>query len=78
MKLCIIFATLLGFAVASTDLFVGSWKEDQNQRQGLNDYLWARGLNWFKRVYVTGASFELTAVITKEQGTYTVTGKSKY
>ena len=73
----VIFASVCFTTVFATgDLFVGSWKEDQTQRQNLGDYLYYRGLSWFKRVYATSASFELTADITKEGNTYTVTGKS--
>merc|ERR1712018_664395 len=69
-----IFLTLIGLAFGS-DLFVGSWKEDQDQRQGRSDYLYYRGLNWFKRVYVTNANFELTMNVAKEGSTYTISGK---
>ena len=58
--------------------FVGSWKEDTAQRQGLNDYLYYRGLNWFKRVYVNNANFELTMNVAKEGNTLTISGKSMY
>ena len=86
MKFFIFFA-LLSLAVAAPsqerkprsldpDLFVGSWKEDNTQRQGLNDYLYYRGLNWFKRVYVNNANFELTMDVTKEGNTLTISGKS--
>merc|ERR1711982_27098 len=30
---------------------VGRWVEDERLRTGLNDFLWARGVNWFKRQY---------------------------
>merc|ERR1712020_598158 len=30
---------------------VGRWVEDEPLRTGLNDFLWARGVNWFKRQY---------------------------
>lgn len=76
MKSFVLFSAIIALAYAN-DPFVGSWKEDQYQRQNLNDYLYARGLNWFKRVYVTNANFELTMNIVKEGNTYTVTGKSK-
>ena len=77
MNSFVLFSAILALAYATEDPFVGSWKEDQYQRQNLNDYLYARGLNWFKRVYVTNANFELTMNIAKEGNTYTVTGKSK-
>ena len=77
MNSFVLFSAILALAYATEDPFVGSWKEDQYQRQNLNDYLYARGLNWFKRVYVTNANFELTMNIVKEGNTYTVTGKSK-
>merc|ERR1712110_86680 len=32
---------------------VGSWIEDEPLRTGLNDFLWARGVSWFKRKYAT-------------------------
>merc|ERR1712172_9280 len=32
---------------------VGRWVEDERVRTGLNDFLWARGVNWFKRQYST-------------------------
>merc|ERR1712154_204840 len=32
---------------------VGRWVEDESLRTGLNDFLWARGVNWFKRQYAT-------------------------
>merc|ERR1712029_969173 len=60
MNSFVLFSAILALAYATEDPFVGSWKEDQYQRQNLNDYLYARGLNWFKRVYVTNANFELT------------------
>ena len=77
MKSFVLFFALLSVALATQDPFVGNWKEDQYQRKNLNDYLYYRGLNWFKRVYVTNANFELTMNIVKEGNTYTVTGKSK-
>lgn len=36
----------------------GHWKEDQYKRKDLNNFLYEMGLNWFKRVYVTQASWE--------------------
>merc|ERR1739848_502196 len=70
----VIFFTLLSLSLAS-DLYVGSWKEDNTQRQNLNDYLYYRGLNWFKRVYVNNANFELTMDIAKEGNTFSISGK---
>ena len=72
-KVLILIALTLGLASAN-DLFVGNWREDQYQRTGLNDYLWARGLNWFKRTYVKNANFELTMRVAKEGQTYIISG----
>ena len=42
MKFLVVFVALFGLSVAS-DLFVGSWKEDQYQREGLGEYIYERG-----------------------------------
>ena len=43
MKFLIIFVAFFGLALGS-DLFVGSWKEDQYKREGLGDYIYERGM----------------------------------
>ena len=43
MKFLIIFVAFFGLAFGS-DLFVGSWKEDQYKREGLGDYIYERGM----------------------------------
>ena len=42
MKFLIVFVAFFGLALGS-DLFVGSWKEDQYKREGLGDYIYERG-----------------------------------
>ena len=42
MKFLIIFVAFFGLAFGS-DLFTGSWKEDQYKRENLGDYLYERG-----------------------------------
>jgi len=57
---------------------VGRWKEDESLRTGLNDFLWARGVNWFKRQYavsLTTWQYEQT-IIWRGNG-YQVSGISK-
>ena len=56
----------------------GKWKEDQNQRQGLNDFLYEMGMSWFKRVYVTSASWENEQTIYQDGINIKVNGISKY
>merc|ERR1712038_1674075 len=46
----------------------GRWQEDQDQREGLNNFLWQMGMNWFKRVFVTSTNWENTQNIAFEQG----------
>ena len=43
MKFLIVFVAFFGLAFGS-DLFVGSWKEDQYKREGLSDYIYERGM----------------------------------
>ena len=43
MKFLIVFVAFFGLAFGS-DLFVGSWKEDQYKREGLSDYIYERGI----------------------------------
>ena len=42
MKFLIVFVAFFGLAFGS-DLFTGSWKEDQYKRENLGDYLYERG-----------------------------------
>jgi len=55
----------------------GHWKENQYQRNGLNNFLYEMGMNWFKRVYVTSSSWENQQHITYRQAgnpTWSVSG----
>ena len=78
MKVLVVFTAFIGLALGNGDIFVGKWKEDQYQRENFGDYLYQRGLNWFKRVYATSASFELTMNVVKEGNTFTIGGQSKF
>ena len=58
---------------------VGRWVEDDSKRTGLNDFLWARGVNWFKRQYaVTLTSWKYEQIIVYKNGGYDVNGFSKF
>merc|ERR1712014_385216 len=75
MKIAIaLFIAFFG-VVNCNDLFIGQWKEDQYKRTGLNDFLWARDLNAFKRLFVTQSSYELTMNIVKNGNKFVVNGK---
>ena len=59
MKFLIVFVAFFGLAFGS-DLFTGSWKEDQYKRENLGDYLYERGtfnfviLSLFLRYVIKG------------------------
>ena len=58
---------------------VGRWVEDETLRTGLNDFLWARGVNWFKRQYATTlTTWQYEQTIIYRQNGYQVSGISKY
>jgi hypothetical protein len=65
--------SVLVLTVNSLDLR-GKWKEDQYKRQGLNDFLYEMGMNWFKRVYVTSASWENEQTIFQDGNNIRVNG----
>merc|ERR1712079_848664 len=54
---CLLATDFADEAYVKTHL-TGHWKENQYQRNGLNNFLYEMGMNWFKRVYVTSASWE--------------------
>ncbi|XP_040577418.1 uncharacterized protein [Lepeophtheirus salmonis] len=64
---------LVGFVTGEFNL-EGSWKEDQYKREHLNDFLYAIGMSWFKRVYVTSTSWENTQNIEVDGDKYHITG----
>merc|ERR1712141_957431 len=54
---------------------VGRWVEDESLRTGLNDFLWARGVNWFKRQYATAlTTWQYEQTIIWRNGGYQVSG----
>merc|ERR1712223_812028 len=54
---------------------VGRWIEDEPLRTGLNNFLWARGVNWFKRQYATAlTTWQYEQTIIWKNGGYQVSG----
>merc|ERR1712086_788467 len=54
---------------------VGRWVEDESLRTGLNDFLRARGVNWFKRQYATAlTTWKYEQTIIWRNGGYQVSG----
>merc|ERR1712079_826618 len=73
---CLLATAFADEAYVKTHL-TGHWKENQYQRNGLNNFLYEMGMNWFKRVYVTSASWENQQHITYSQAgnpTWSVSG----
>jgi len=71
MKVLIILSGLWAITLAQQNheeyvkqYLVGNWKENQYERTNLNNFLYEMGLNWFKRIYVTNASWENKQFIT--------------
>jgi len=55
--------------------FIGTWIEDESLRTGLNDYLWARGVGWFKRQYATSmVTWQYEQTISYSNGYYHIRG----
>jgi len=54
---------------------VGRWIEDEPLRTGLNDFLWARGVSWFKRQYATAlTTWQYEQTIIWRNGGYQISG----
>ena len=77
MNKFIILLSLLGLASGSHFL-EGSWIEDQYERENLNDFMYSRGVNAFKRIFANTAYFELEQEISKEGNTFTFSGLRKF
>ena len=77
MNKFIIFLSLLGLASGSHFL-EGSWIEDQYERENLNDFMYSRGVNAFKRIVANTAYFELEQEISKDGNTFTFSGLRKF
>ena len=77
MKTLFILVSILGLPCESR-FYEGYWKEDQYQRENLDDFLYYRGINWFDRIYATSASFALVMKIEKQGNKkFTFSGQSK-
>jgi len=53
----------------------GTWIEDEPLRTGLNNFLWARGVSWFKRQYATSlTTWQYEQNIEWKNGAYHISG----
>merc|ERR1711944_115057 len=57
---------------------VGIWVENDSVRTGLYDFLWARGVSYFKRMYAAKwSTWKYEQTIIKEGNGYRISGISK-
>lgn len=54
----------------------GRWKENANGREGLNDFLYQIGMNWFKRVYIRSVSWSNEENIFQDGDNFRIYGYS--
>lgn len=73
-SLTLVFLAALAQAQDGPPPIVGRWKEDSSLRTGLNDFLWARDVGWFKRQAAKLISWQSEQTIFLRGNRYSING----